>query len=310
MRILRGIKSLTVSGPTTVTIGMFDGVHRGHKKILKLLRERAGTIKRKGCVLTFEPHPLRVLRSRKTPPMLISVKHRLNLLKEEGVDIVAVIDFTRGFARTEAGRFVENILVKKLHAKELLVGANFVFGKDKSCDVDSLKKLGRKFGFSVRVIQPLSTDGKVISSTLIRKLIMSGKLNQAKRLLGRDASILGTVVKGATRGRVLGFPTANLDPHHEAIPPSGVYIVKVRIKKKEFPGVLNIGFRPTFNKLKGHEPVVEVHIFGFSKSLYGQDIEVIFLKKIRGERRFKDHEKLLSRIKKDVDMTRRYFQER
>ena len=319
MRIIYGIKNLKIKKPIAATIGIFDGIHRGHKKILGQLKKRAKSIKGKSCVLTFDPHPAKVLHSHKTPPMLISTKHKLNLLAAEGIDITVLINFTKGFADINPTSFVKEMLVKRMNVKELLVGKRFSFGRNKSGNVKRLRKLGERFSFKVHSISPLKEGKKIISSTLIRKLIMSGRLSEAKKLLGRDISILGTVTKGARRGRTLGFPTANLNLHHEAIPPSGVYIVKAKLENKKYRGILNIGFRPTFTPLDSKhltglsgtggekEPTTEVHIFGLRKSIYGKDIEVIFLKKIRRERKFKNKEHLLSRINKDIDIAKRYF---
>jgi riboflavin kinase/FMN adenylyltransferase len=308
MEIIHGIKKLKIDKPTVATIGVFDGIHRGHRKILKLLNERAKDINAKSCVLTFDPHPSRILHPYKTPPMLISTRHKLNLLAAEGVNVTVLVNFTRHFADISPSNFVEEVLVKRMNTTELFVGQNFLFGKNKSGTIKSLKQLGRKFNFKIHMVPPFKVGGRIISSTLIRKLIMSGKLNEAKRLIGRDISILGTVTKGAKRGRILGFPTANLDLHHEAIPPSGVYIVKVKLADKIYRGILNIGFRPTFKEEKiQKEPIIEVHIFNFNKSIYGKDIEIIFLKRIRNERKFRDGEHLLLRIKKDIDIAGKYF---
>ncbi|MDP3789760.1 MAG: bifunctional riboflavin kinase/FAD synthetase [Candidatus Omnitrophota bacterium] len=308
MRIIYGIKYLEVKGPTAVTIGIFDGVHRGHRKILRELERRSRLIGGKACVVTFEPHPLEVLKPHMTPPMLISLEHRMRLLKEEGVDIAAVINFTGDFAVMTPARFAEEILKKKLNAKDLLVGENFVLGKGRAGNVKNLKRIGKRLGFNVRAIKPLKSGGQVVSSTLIRKLIMSGRLENARQLLGRNVSVLGTVVRGERLGRTIGFPTANIDPHHEAIPPSGVYAVKVRIGRKEHEGVANIGFRPTFYRRKPEKgPVIEVHILDFFRLIYGKNAEVIFLKKIRQERKFKDGRALCLRIKKDIATAKDYF---
>lgn len=308
MKMAYDIKNLKIKQPTVATIGIFDGIHRGHKKILKLLKERAKNIKAKSCVLTFDPHPSKILHPHKTPPMLISTKHKLRLLAAEGIDIAVLINFTKNFAAIKPIHFVKELLVERMNVKALLVGGNFLFGSKKIGTVKNLKRLGQRFGFKVYAIPPLKASGRIISSTLIRRLIMSGKLNKAKNLLGRDISILGTVTKGTKRGRILGFPTANLDLHHEAIPPSGVYIVKVKLSNRKYRGILNIGFRPTFGRVKYEaEPTTEVHIFNFNKSIYGKDMEVVFLKRIRSEERFKDHERLLSRIKKDINIAKKYF---
>ena len=308
MKIIYGIKNLNIKQPTVVTIGIFDGIHRGHKKILDSLTKRSRAARAKSCVLTFDPHPSRILHPHRTPPMLISTKHKLNLLAAEGVDIAVLLNFTKGFAGVSPTRFVKDILVGRMKVKELLIGENFSFGRNRSGTVKNLKRLGQRFGFKVHTVLSLKSGGRVISSTLIRGLIMSGNLNEAKRLMGREISMLGTVTKGTKRGRILGFPTANLDLHHEAIPPSGVYIVEVKVGEKKYRGILNIGFRPTFGKVKDTaEPTVEAHIFNFHKSIYGRDIEIIFLKRIRSERPFKNKEHLLSRIKNDASIARRYF---
>jgi len=318
MKIVRGIQNLNIKTPTAVTIGIFDGVHRGHQKILRQLKKYSRAIKGKSCVVTFKPHPLKVLKPRMTPPMLISSEHKLRLLEAEGVNIAVIINFTDDFAAMTPARFAKDILKKKLNTKELLVGENFVLGKGRSGDVKHLKRIGPRFGFNISVIKPLKSGNRVVSSTLIRKLIMSGDLKKARQLLGRDVSVLGTVVKGSMRGRTIGFPTANVDPHHEAIPPSGVYIVKAKLEGKQYRGILNIGFRPTFHPAPTRrgwvhavrnesEPVIEVHIFDFNKPIYGREMEIIFLKKIRDEKKFNNKLELIARVKRDTAIAKEYF---
>jgi len=308
MRIVRGIGKLRVRRPTAATIGIFDGVHRGHKKILRLLLKSAKKMKAKSCVITFDPHPSKILHPRRIPPMLISTKHKLDLLAAEGVDIAVLIRFTKKFAAIKHADFVNKVLVEKMNVKELLVGENFFFGSGRSGTVKRLKELGKRCGFAVRVVTPLRSGKKIISSTLIRKLITSGRLKEAKKKLGREVSILGTVTRGTRRGRILGFPTANLDLHHEAIPPSGVYIVRVKIDEKIHQGIMNIGFRPTFAATEREiEPTAEVHILRFRKDIYGKDIEVIFLRRVRSERRFAHKGHLRSRIARDVRIAKEHF---
>jgi riboflavin kinase / FMN adenylyltransferase len=318
MKVIRGIRNLKIKASTVVTVGIFDGVHRGHQKILRELKRYAKAINGKSCVVTFEPHPLKVLKPHRTPPMLISAEHKMRLLETGGISIAAVINFTRDFAAMTPVHFAEDVLKNRLNAKELLIGEDFVLGKGRSGNVKNLKRIGRRIGFSVRVIKPLKSGGRVISSTLIRKQIMSGDLKSARQLLGRDVSVLGTVVRGSGRGRTIGFPTANVDPHHEAIPPSGVYVVKARLGGKQYRGILNIGFRPTFHPAvarrgradhvkKENESVIEVHIFDFDKPIYGRHIEVIFLKKIRSEKKFKSKLELIARVKRDMTVAKNYF---
>ncbi|MDD5681209.1 MAG: bifunctional riboflavin kinase/FAD synthetase [Candidatus Omnitrophica bacterium] len=308
MKIIRGVQSLKMRGPAAVTVGIFDGVHRGHQKILRELKKYSRAINGKSCVITFEPHPLKVLEPHRTPPTLISPEHKMRLLEAEGVDLAVVINFTKDFAAMTPAYFAGEVLKKSLNTKELLVGEDFVLGKDRSGSVGHLREIGRRLKFNVRAVKPLKSGTNVISSTLIRKLIMSGDIRKAGQMLGRDVSVLGTVVRGSRRGRTIGFPTANIDPHHEAIPPSGVYIVKVKLEGRLYRGLLNIGFRPTLQSVrKGKEPVIEVYIFGFDKVIYGRNIEVMFLKKIRDEKKFKDQSKLIARIEKDMTIAGNYF---
>jgi riboflavin kinase/FMN adenylyltransferase len=249
--------------------------------------------------VTFNPHPRRVLNPNSNVPSLTSLGHRLKLIKAIGVDFFLVIKFTKLFSGIKAEDFVKKILVNKLAIKNLVVGENFLFGHRQSGDLRFLKRLGERFGFQVFWVRPVRMKGAIISSTRIRNIIQKGRLEEASRMLGRPLTILGTVVKGRHIGRRLGFPTANIDPHHETIPPNGVYAVYVRTDKKPCrKAVLNIGTRPTF--CRGKEPVLELHILNFKKYIYGKDIEIIFRQKIRNERRFYCIEALRRQIQKDI----------
>lgn len=287
---------------TVVVIGVFDGVHVGHKKILRAAVKLARRNKAKSVALTFYPHPQSVLRHSKAALSLISLKHRINLIKSEGIDECIVFKFTKRFSRKPADIFIKDFLVDKLHAGWVVVGEDFCFGKKKKCGCALLAAKGRELGFKLERIPILKHKGVAVSSSLIRQAILSGKIKFAKRLLGRPVTVLGTVVKGRKIGRQIGFPTANINPHHEVVPPSGVYAVKVNIDKKYYNGVLNIGTRPTFYGIdKGDkEPAIEVYIFNFNRKIYGKDIEAVFIKKIRGERKFRNKEILAIEIKKDI----------
>lgn len=304
MKILRGFKKIPPLDKAKVAIGIFDGVHLGHRKLLGRLIGKARREKRKSVVITFTPHPYRVTMPLKMPPMLVSLEHRLRLLEAEGVDIVCLLDFDRRLANISAAKFVEDALVKRLNMGELFVGDNFRMGREREGDPATLKLLSLKYGFRLTVVKCRKFTGEYISSTLIRRLILRGRLKEASRRLGRDVSLLGTVIKGDRRGRIMGFPTANLDLHHEAAPPSGVYAARVKYGKKRYNGIVNIGFRPTFKK-EEKERTVEVHIFGFNKRIYGEDLEVYFVRKIRDERHFRDRHHLKSRIEKDCVAARR-----
>lgn len=298
MIVIRNIRKLKRQFRNPViTIGIFDGVHRGHKKIISALVKRAKKIKGTSIVITIYPHPAKLLHPKTAPPLLISLNHRIRLIEELGVDVLLMLKFTKYFSNLTAEDFIEKILVEKIGIKEIIIGSDFVFGKDKLGNTPFLKEARKKHGFKVTKIRILKSSGSLISSTRIRKLVTSGKLAKASNLLERPVSILGTVKKGAKRGRILGYPTANIDPHHEAIPPSGVYAVSVKFKEKIFGGVLNIGRRPTF--YKDSEPTIEVHIFNFKKSIYNEDLEIEFVKKIRNEVKFPSRAKLIAQIRLD-----------
>ncbi|GAF74076.1 unnamed protein product [marine sediment metagenome] len=210
------------------------------------------------------------------------------------MDALLLLKFTNLFSKLSAEDFVKNILVEKIGAREIMMGRGFAFGKKKLGDISFLRQLNKKYGFVVTELQMAKSSGMLISSTRIRKLIINGKIAKASKLLGRPVSILGTVKRGAKMGRILGYPTANINPHHEAIPPSGVYAVLVRFNKKTFGGVLNIGRRPTFYEYS--EPTIEVHVFNFKKFIYNKDLEIEFVEKIRDEKRFPNRAGLIDRI--------------
>ncbi|MDP2922043.1 MAG: bifunctional riboflavin kinase/FAD synthetase [Candidatus Omnitrophota bacterium] len=279
-----------MSYPTIVTIGIFDGVHKGHQVILKKLVREARRLNLKSVAVTFDPHPVKVMRPGAEIPFLISLKHRLKLIKKIGVDRSLVEKFTRRYSRMSAEDFVKRILVGKLNIRALVSGENFLFGFREKGDAQLLKKLSGLYGFKLYTVRPLKIAGDTVSSTRIRKAIERGCLGLASKLMGRPISILGTVVKGKSLGRKLGFPTANIDPHHEAIPPSGVYKVDVITGRGKYKGLLNISGRK----------IIEVHILNFSRWIYGMDIEVIFKTKIREEKRFKSLEALKRQIALDI----------
>ncbi len=291
---LKGLKSMTA--PSVVTVGVFDGVHIGHKKILTQLLRDAKADKLKPVVITFDPHPAKLLKQRGRVLMLSSLQHRLRLLEELGVELCVVVDFNRKFIEKDAETFLRDLLVNKLNMKKLVIGDKFSFGRERLRNAASLRSMSKRLGFQVRIIRSKRYQSVAISSSVIRHLIEKGKLNIASRLLARPVSVLGTVIHGRKRGRIIGFKTANIDPHHEAIPPSGVYAVYSRIGKLIYKSVLNIGTRPTFNE---KDPSIEVHIFDINRDLYGKDIEVSFVRRIRSEKRFRDEEALRAQIIKD-----------
>jgi len=285
---------------TIATIGIFDGVHYGHQRILKKLVRIAAKENSKSMVITFHPHPRKVLNPDLKVPFLTSLEHRLKLIEEMGVDFFLVIKFTKSIARMKAPDFIKKILVDRLNIKALVVGEDFLFGHKEEGDFALLRSSGKLFGFRLFGVKGVKRNGRYISSTRIRKKIEEGDLKEASKLLNRPVSILGTVVEGRAVGRSIGFPTANIDPHHEAIPPSGVYAVRVRFGKRFYRGILNIGSRPTFFKHRTKEKTIELHIFNFKKDIYGKDVEIIFKKKIRPEKKFSSVEALRQQIQKDI----------
>lgn len=275
---------------TVVLIGVFDGLHRGHRYLIRKAVSLSRALNKKSVCVTFHPHP-------KKQPCLISLNHRLKLIEELGVDYCLVIKFNRRFSLVTAQDFVKDILVKFFHPEFIFIGENFRFGYQARGTVEVLKALSKTFGFKVRAIKELSARDKKISSRSIRHLIKAGELKEAQRLLGRRVSVLGTVISGAKRGRGLGYPTANINPHHEVLPASGVYAVKIFYREKEYRGICNIGTRPTFSPEDNQ--TIEAHLFNFKKNIYGQDLEIQFIRKIRDEKKFPGHSSLVEQIKKD-----------
>jgi riboflavin kinase/FMN adenylyltransferase len=298
MKIIYGIKRIKKFKKPVVVMGVFDGVHRGHRKILEGAARKARRIKGTSVVLTFWPHPQR-------QESLYSLKHRLRLIAELGIDVCIVINFSKNFARISAEDFVKNILVKRIGAHYIYVGENFRFGKDAKGDFETLDRLSKIYNFNLKLFPVIKIDNTPISSTYIRGLIKQGDLSAAKKLLSRPVSVLGTVIHGSFLARRLGFPTANINPHHEVIPPSGVYAVKIRFNSKKFSGVCYIGTNPT---LKVKRPLhIETHIFNFEQNIYGKNLEIQFIKNIREERKFSSLSALIKQIKKDITLIKSLF---
>jgi len=296
------LKSRASSGRFAVTIGVFDGVHRAHRRVIKTVIKKAKAKHLSTLLITFNPHPANALIAPRKVPLLISLKHRLRLLREAGIENVLILHFDRKFREMPAADFIKKVLCK-IKLGEITIGENFRFGKGQ---LGTLRNL-EEHGYTVDVVKTLKRSGLPVSSTRIRGLILSGNLKKAEKLLSASVVVLGTVIKGHMRGRIIGFPTANINPHHEAIPPSGVYAVKIKRKNRSYKGILNIGIRPTFTKSHSApvDPTIEVHLFDFNKPLYGEDLEIIFVKKIREEKKFKDACALKEQIKKDENRARR-----
>ncbi|MCM8795877.1 MAG: bifunctional riboflavin kinase/FAD synthetase [Candidatus Omnitrophica bacterium] len=291
MKVIYGLRGIKGFRHAVVALGIFDGIHLGHCRILKEAVKKAKAIKGKTIVITFWPHPQRE-RS------IYSLEHRLRLLRQMGIDICIVIKFTQVFKRISPENFIKDILIKKISPEYLYVGENFHFGRAAKGDCRLLRKLSRKYNFKIKTFKLLKINQRPISSSYIRLLITQGNLRLAARLLLRPVSILGTVIKGYSWGRSLGFPTANINPHHEVLPPEGIYAVRVIFNKRRLKGVCYIGGRPTFRR-KGKK-TIEVYIFNFNQNIYGKYLEIQFIKKIRDEKKFPALNTLVEQIKNDI----------
>lgn len=285
-----------------VTLGNFDGLHLGHQELLKMVMKRARETGALSLVVTFRPHPLKILAPEKCPPLISIYEEKIQLFEKLGIDVLVKIPFTLDFSAMSPEDFVTDILCNTLGAKEIFVGYNYRFGKGREGNVQTLKKLGERLGFIVREVEQVSLNGEVISSTKIRDLLSDGEVEHASRLLGRPYAITGIVVKGDGRGKILGFPTANIAPKHEIIPPDGVYAVRLSVREKYYDGIANIGLRPTFNK-QSH--TIEVHVFDFNEDIYGEEISLFFFGKIRKEKKFKNADDLIRQIRFDIETAKK-----
>ncbi|SHK44473.1 bifunctional riboflavin kinase/FAD synthetase [Thermocrinis minervae] len=281
---------------TAITVGNFDGVHLGHVQLIRRLVEEASKRKLKSLVLSFHPHPLHVLSPAQAPCELSNPSEKAKLMETLGVDYLVFIKFDREFSKIRAVEFLEEILFKKLGMRFLFVGYDWRFGYRREGEIELAKEVGEKLGFEVKSFEPYRIDGHIVSSTLVRRLLREGRLEEAKRFLGRDYWIERKVVKGDGRGSKLGFPTANLSDTHNLCLKEGVY--KVRING-ELLGVANYGLRPTFG---GKRKVLEVHILNFSGNLVGKTLRVEFLSFIREERKFSSVDELKRQIEEDIRM--------
>ncbi len=290
-----------------LTIGNFDGVHKGHLALFDKVKERAKAIAGQSVVMTFEPHPLKIMRPADGPQLITHTGQKLELIEKAGIDVIVCVSFDREFAAIPARDFVNNVLVKKIGIKEIVVGYDYTFGHNREGDINLLREIGNDFGFVVHLVGPIEIDHTLVSSTSIRRLVQEGRLEEARVLLGRDFEVQGTVVKGQNRGgRLLGFPTANLNPHGELLPKRGVYAVKLLIDDVFYKGVTNVGYNPTFGDTG---LTVETHVLDYSGELRGKTIKVHFIKRLRDEKTFKTLEELSGQIAQDIARAEDVFRE-
>ncbi len=288
---------------TVVTVGTFDGMHRGHWKVLEAVRRRAEDAGMPAVLATFHPHPLRVVRPHDAPPLLTTPREKTEILAESGLDYAVFLPFTEVLRSYPPERFVEEILIGRLRMRQLVIGYDHGFGRGRSGDVDTLRGIGARVGFGVEVVEALEVEGGAISSSRIRAALAEGRVEDAAAALGRPYSIGGRVVRGEGRGRELGFPTANIhiaDPD-KLIPREGVYAVTATIGGRSLPGVLHHGPRPQF---EGSAPSVELHLLDFDRDLYGRDVRVEFRTWLREIRKFESVDALIDAIRGDCDRAR------
>jgi riboflavin kinase/FMN adenylyltransferase len=288
-----------------IALGNFDGLHRGHMKIIDRVRRRAGERAGTPAAMTFDPHPSRVLRPDKAPPLLMSTGQKLEALGRAGMQGVAVVHFTHELSTWDPERFVRTVLVDWLHVAEVWVGANFLFGHDRAGTFSVLRSLGARYGFRAEKIDPVRYKDFVVSSTRVRRLVAEGRVDEAAALLGHHFFVDGTVIRGAGRGREIGFPTANLCTENELVPPSGVYATLVTIDGVVHPSITNIGVRPTFGDVD--RQVIETHLFDTDRDLYGLTLRLSFVQRLRDERAFPDVDALRAQIEADCRVARRLF---
>ena len=304
MRILRSIPELAeIPGPLVLAIGVFDGVHLGHQAVIGTAVQDARAASGTAVVVTFDPHPAKILRPQESKRLLTATEHKIALIRALGVSHLLVLTFDRAFAATAPEDFVRQLARAAQPLREICVGQKWSFGKNRVGNLALLQKLGSELSFDVVGVEPVESEGVVVSSTAIRRAIEAGDFATATKMLGREYTILGTVESGQQLGRSIGFPTANLSAHSEQFPPNGVYVAEALLEGKSLRGVINIGVRPT---LESETParLLELHLFDFDRDIYGSDIEVRFLRYLRPEQKFENLAALRAQIARDVEAAR------
>ena len=304
MEILRSIPELSrLPGPLFLAIGVFDGVHRGHQAVISISAAHAQPVNGTPVVVTFDPHPEKILRPSRAPHLLTATQHKIALIRDLGVRHLLLIAFDKEFAATEPETFVEQLVASSKPLREICVGHEWSFGKGRRGNLELLKQLGSQFDFDVIGVAPVTANGEIISSTAIREAIQNGNFAKAKEMLGRDYTILGTVTRGDDLGKKIGFPTANLSAHSEQFPPDGVYLAEAWLEGVLYHGVVNLGCRPTVSRDKSNR-VLEIHLFDFNRDIYGQDLELRFVQYLRPEKKFESVDALKEQIAADVRQAR------
>src|SRR6266550_4288223 len=306
MRLFHGTDNAKIARPTVLTLGVFDGLHLGHQLIMQTLVERARAVGAVPTVITFEPHPRAVLHPESAPPLLQTFDQKIEALGVLGIEQTIVIHFDKSFAQIRAQDFLRDAVVDRLHAKEVYLGCGFAFGHDREGNIDLLRAVSQSLGFFADEVPEVRLRGRRVSSSRIRELLQQGRVNLARRMLGRPYGVEGRVVRGAERGVTLGFPTANLHPQNRVIPRNGVYVTATLIDGEWRRSVTNIGTRPTFGS--ANENSVETFVMNWSGNLYGDVVRVRFLHRLREEKKFNSIEELKLQIARDVARAQNYFE--
>ena len=307
MRILRSIPELAqIPGPVFLAIGVFDGVHLGHQAVISTAARHAQEAGGTAVVVTFDPHPAKFLRPQESPRLLTATQHKIALIRALGVSHLLVLKFDRELASTAPADFVRQLVAAAKPLREICVGQEWSFGKNRAGNLALLKELGAQLDFNVVGVEPVTSEGTIVSSTAIRRAVEAGDFETAARMLGRNYTILGTVEEGKHLGRSLGFPTANLSAHSEQFPPNGVYAAEGLLEGKTLRGVVNLGVRPTIES-DLPQRVLEFHVFDLDQDLYGKDIELRFLQYLRPEQKFENLAALREQIARDVKSAQQIF---
>lgn len=303
MQVIDGIDKINREfRDPVITIGNFDGVHIGHLGLFRHVKELAEAFEGESMVITFNPHPIKVLDTSNGPPLITPHEQKVQLIEAAGIDVLLVIEFTREFSKMTAHEFVHDIIHQKIGARAVVVGPDYRFGQKREGDIPALTKMGQELNFEVHVVPDITVNGVEVSSSTIREFVFAGDLKNARLMLGRDYQVTGRVVRGGDRGgRLLGFPTANLELIDDLTPKPGVYATEVVIDDRLYDGATNIGYSPTF---KNGTFSVETHILDFSENIYGQVIKVRFIERLRDEKTFSGPEELSQQIHKDVERAR------
>jgi riboflavin kinase/FMN adenylyltransferase len=306
MRLFHGTDNAEIARPTVLTLGVFDGLHLGHQLIMQTVVERARAVQAVPTVLTFDPHPRAVLHPGSAPPLLQTFDQKIEALGVLSIEQTIVIHFDEQFAQVRAEDFLRDTAVDRLHAKEIYLGRGFAFGHNREGNIELLRRVSDELGFHANEVPEVRLGSQRISSSQIRNLLHAGRVNLARRMLGRPYGVEGRVVRGARRGQTIGFPTANLHPHNRVIPSGGVYVTATLIDGQWRRSVTNVGTRPTFES--DAETSVETFVMNWSGDLYGDVVRVRFLHRLRDERKFESIEQLTRQINSDVARAQRYFE--